>query len=526
MRLMYAVPLAVAGGLLLDLASPEVSFWPASVFGAMCILAALWGQRVRVGVLVGAVGGAAFWGPHVFWLTLYLGPVPWLGLLGAMVFWFTLFGGAVAFVTTMLPAVRLPWPNRPGARRLTGVILQALAVAGLWVLREQLQGSVPYGGFAWGRLAHMQADGPLVESVSWVGFAGLTGLIAFAAAIPVAAVRSGSSAAGVRGLAVAGPVVIVGVLAAIPAFVLPQTDTVTVAAVQGNSKSGIFDDRDSGDVLRDHISATEEMLDAAEEAEVSLDVIVWPENSGELDLRSNVPASRQIAQLSKRADAPIVLGTVIAENGEYTNSSLVWGPQGEEPGRYDKRYPVPFAEYMPHRPFYRALAPDLVDLVQLEYEHGEISPVVGVDTAAGLVQAGLAICFDIIFDQHAVALVDDGAQVIFAQTNNADFGRTDESAQQLAIAKLRGIETGRALVNISTVGTSAIIAPDGRTIASLPTHTADSMVAAVPLVEGRTPALMLGTSIAALWCTVGVLALSVSAAARFTPRFRGARAGS
>ena len=36
----------------------------------------------------------------------------------------------------------------------------------------------------------------------------------------------------------------------------------------------------------------------------------------------------------------------------------------------------------------------------------------------------------------------EGAQLDVRQTNNADFGRTDESVQQLAIARIRAIETG------------------------------------------------------------------------------------
>src|SRR3712207_7837921 len=38
---------------------------------------------------------------------------------------------------------------------------------------------------------------------------------------------------------------------------------------------------------------------------------------------------------------------------------------------------------------------------------------------------------------------------------------TDESVQQLAMSRLRAVETGRAVVHISTVGVSALISPDG-----------------------------------------------------------------
>src|SRR5690606_18342953 len=85
----------------------------------------------------------------------------------------------------------------------------------------------------------------------------------------------------------------------------------------------------------------------------------------------------------------------------------------------------------------------------------------------------------------------DDASIILAPTNNADFGRTDESAQQLAIARLRAIETHRTVVNISTVGTSAIIAPDGSTIDQLPVFEPGFMLESVPLSDTVTPATAL-----------------------------------
>ena len=69
---------------------------------------------------------------------------------------------------------------------------------------------------------------------------------------------------------------------------------------------------------------------------------------------------------------------------------------------------------------------------------------------------------------------------------------------------LRAIETGRALVNISTVGTSAVVMPDGSDLARLDTFTADAMVTEVPLVRGETPALRLGAFLAGIWITFAV----------------------
>lgn len=514
--LWVAVVLAAAGGLLLDAATPSLAWWWAVFPGVAAILVALWQQKSWRGALIGAVAGAAFWMPHISWLTLYLGPVPWLGLCGLMILWFALFGFCAAMATRGL--VRIAWLS---ARPLGLASAQALSVAGLWVVREQVQGAMPYGGFAWGRLVHTQADGPLAQAVSWVGFAGLSGLVALVCAFPVAVYVARCAGEGsMRGLlrdpaplvAAGASFALLMLLAVVPAAPLESRGSLRVAAVQGNSKSAIFDDRESGAVLRDHITATETLLDGLEADGASVDVIVWPENSAEFNFPDNRIGSFQVKKLAERANAPIVVGSILPNSdGSYTNSSLVWGPDGQEPGRYDKNFPVPFAEYMPNRDFFHALAPDLVDLVQLEYTPGQRSPVIDLKATAGTVRAGLAICFDIVFDQQAVQLVDDKAEVIFAQTNNADFGRTDENAQQLAIARMRAIETGRALVNISTVGTSAVVAPDGSDLDRLTPFTADAMVAEVPLVRGETPALRFGAVIVALWVMLGVVGVCAGA---------------
>jgi apolipoprotein N-acyltransferase len=108
------------------------------------------------------------------------------------------------------------------------------------------------------------------------------------------------------------------------------------------------------------------------------------------------------------------------------------------------------------------------------------------------VPVGISICFDITDDTQIYQMMDGGAEVIFAQTNNADFGKTSENLQQLEIARLRAIETARSVVNISTVGTSQIISPTGETIESIPAFEPGELVSAVPLSTTVTPSMMVG----------------------------------
>ena len=518
-----ALPLAAIGGYLLDVATPGIEWWPAAILGASLIMLAVWQQPALRGLIVGLLAGAAFWFPHISWLTLYLGPIPWLALGTVMMLWFGLFGLGAALATKGIAHLRIP--------PLFLVAVQAMTVTGLWVIREQVQSTWPYGGFAWGRLAHTQARGPLAETVAWVGFTGLTALIALACACAVGLffIATGPREIHVRRrgmvFSLAGVIAVLLAASAVPIPVLPETGSLRVAAVQGNSKSGIFDDRDSGDVLSDHLKVTERLVEDLESTGERVDIIVWPENSAEFDFPRRGFERPQLSRLSRLADAPIVIGSVLPRDGGiYTNSTLVWGPDGEvqdgagETLQYDKRYPVPFAEYMPHRSFYHALVPDLVDLVQLEYAAGTLPAAFDVPLRTGNVAAGLAICFDIIFDGQSTAMINDGAEVILAQTNNADFGRTDESAQQLQIAHLRAIETGRSLVNISTVGTSAIVHSDGSEVDRLEPFTADYMVAEVPLYDGKTPALLYGSLITAFWIMIGLAGVGLAVLVQWARR--------
>src|SRR5690606_9244840 len=126
------------------------------------------------------------------------------------------------------------------------------------------------------------------------------------------------------------------------------------------------------------------------------------------------------------------------------NSLLLWQPGEASVQQYDKVHPVPFAEYLPDRDFWYPLAPSLFDLVPRDYSFGERPNVFDIDLANGdQLAAGLAICFDIVADALFHQMIDGGAEIILAPTINADFGHSDESVQQLAIARLRAIEYGR-----------------------------------------------------------------------------------
>jgi apolipoprotein N-acyltransferase len=466
-----ALLLAAGAGAILDGGFPDRSWWFLTPIGVILMLLALLGRSAWTGLAVGLVGGLSFWLIHISWLTLYLGPVPWLALAGLQSIFFAVGLALIAVVLNIGPRI---WPSVIGR---VGVL--PVLVAGLWTAREAISAVWPYGGFAWGRVAISQSEGPFASLVAWAGMSGLSFLLVWLSALVLQLWRERDLFIPVRAsIAVAA----VAVLLAFPAWPTVQSGTSRIAAVQGASDAGLFAQNAPGQILSDHASATMPLVGE------DVDFVVWPENGIDVDPLRSEESARVADYISRSMDAPLIAGTITERSGKYYNTSLLWKAGEGAVDMYDKVHPVPFAEYMPDREFWRPFAPDLIDLVSRDYEIGTRDNVFDID---GIV-AGIAICFDIADDQLVLEMIDDKAEIILAQTNNADFGRTDESVQQLAIARLRAIEAGRTVVNISTVGTSAIITPDGATLDSLPTWEPGSMVQTVPLSDTITPAMTVG----------------------------------
>ena len=483
--LWVAILAAIAGGLVYDLGFPGANVWPLAFVGIALALVSLIGRSAWSAFHVGLVFGLAFYLQQVSFTSLYLGPVPWIAL--SVLESLFVAGGAV------LIALAYRWLPMVSPSRWVRLVALPLLVAGLWCVREAATGSIPYGGFPWGRAALSQAESPFADVVSWIGSTGL----GFVMVALVAGVIEWVRMRGWEDLRSAIPVVALAIVAVVvPAWPTTPVGELRVASVQGNGPAGYFDERGPGDVLAAQLDATEPILD-----EAGIDVLLWPEGGSDIDPTRSESAARIFDSLGSELDAPIVLNTVTVSDDSFFNTSLLWRAGEGVVDTYEKRNPVPFGEYIPDRWFYEALAPDLIGLIQRGYSPGTTAPVFDLGDAV----TGLAICFDVIYDALIWEAVGDGAQLFMFQTNNADFRGTDENQQQLSIARLRAIETGRSVVNISTVGTSQVIDPTGRTIDALPAYEPGAMVTEVELREGATPSVVLGSAVP-LTIVLGALA--------------------
>ncbi len=231
---------------------------------------------------------------------------------------------------------------------------------------------------------------------------------------------------------------------------------------------------------------------ADEQPGAAVDLVLWPENSSDIDPRTDAETAAAVTEAARAFDAPLLLGTndYSPADGRY-NTSLVWLPSGQAlPGaEYHKQQPAAFAEYIPIRSIARRFSAD-VDRVSVDVLPGEGPARIDIPIASldRDVTVGPIICFEVAYDWVPRQAVRNGAEFLAVQTNNATFGATPESTQQLAMSRLRAIETGRTTFQVSTVGVSAVISPTGRILNETELFTRDAGIATVPLRTTLTPA--------------------------------------
>jgi apolipoprotein N-acyltransferase len=485
-----AVLLSAASGPVMDAGFPDLSWWPLTFVGIGVFLVSLRGRRPRGAFLVGFVGGLTYYLIQISWAALFLGPIP----LSALATLESLFvGGGVVLISIAYRVVPQIWTSPLGRLGFLPTV-----VAGLWTLREGAASVWPYGGFSWARVAESQSRSPFSSLFSWIGISGVSFVMVFLVALALETVLVVSVPALTRGVLVVGATALIVL---VPAYPILLKGTTTVAAVQGAGPAGYFDRHNYGDLLAAQYKATVPLF-----GRKGIDMVIWPEGASDIDpvAADQAPdedvAAIEFDDISKRLSAPLLAGTIQQRGSKFYNTSLLWEAGKGAIDHYDKKHPVPFGEYVPNRAVWRTFAPALIDLIGRDYTPGTTNTVFDVN---GVI-AGIDICFDITDDTVMRDSIRSGAQILIAQTNNADFGHTDESIQQLEIARIRAMELGRTLVNDSTVGTTAIVLPDGSTVSQLPTFKAGYLVATVPLSTTITPATWLGEPIEQLVSLIGL----------------------
>ena len=472
--------LALASGLSLWLAFPTYDLWWMAYVGVAGLALATVGVGPGRGALLGLVAGLAYFVPLLSWTGIFVGALPWLALAVLQ----TLYIVGIGLVLGFLQRDRV----RP------------LVVALAWVVSELVRATTPFGGFPWGRLAYSQADAPTLGVVSLLGAPGLTFVVALVGALAARGIQLLVSRPRPTGIPPwRAPVALAGALVLLlgPLAVPRPTDgePVQVLGIQGNVPEMTLEfNAQRRAVLDNHAQTTLAAAERIEAGEIPApDLVLWPENSSDIDPLRNQDAAEVIAEAVDAVGVPLIVGAVLRGPEEYvSNASLLYLPGGGVVDRYVKQRPVPFAEYIPYRDFFRMFS-DKVDLVRTDFYPGSEPGVLPVPLAdGGELLLGVAICFEVVVDDLMRENVLLGAEVLFVPTNNATFGFTDESEQQLAVSRVKAVELGRSVVHVSTVGVSGMVQPDGQVVGKTELFTRDIVSGEVPRRTDLTLAAHLG----------------------------------
>ncbi|AKP08679.2 Apolipoprotein N-acyltransferase [Corynebacterium pseudotuberculosis] len=423
----------------------------------------------------------------IYSITLFLLLLPWIGeFVGAMPYialstFLSLYSIPLGIVGVRILRHRLGWVWFPF----------------VFVAVEWARSNFPFGGFAWVRIAWGQIDGPLAGVAPWGGPALVSLLTALVGAalwqcVTHAAYRRQAASVMVTVLLVAG-------VATLTNGQAEDQGTVKVAAVQGNvPRLGLDFNAQRRAVLANHVRETEKIPEQP-------DLVIWPENSSDVSPFSDQQAKQLVSQAVAHAQAPILVGTITKDNVGHRNSMVVFDPRSGVGETHNKKYLQPFGEYMPWRDFFRKLSP-LVDLAG-DFKPGNGNGVVHMTaaTTGKNIAVGIATCYEVAFDKAGRDAVTAGAQILTTPTNNATFGFTDMTYQQLAMSRMRAIELDRAVVVAATSGVSALIKPDGSVISQTKIFQSATLEDTLPLHDTLTFSARYGTYIEYALVIIGTM---------------------
>ncbi|MCL9762076.1 apolipoprotein N-acyltransferase [Frankia sp. AiPa1] len=481
---------ALTGGLLLYLATPPVGAWPLAPLAVTLLTLTVRGRRLRASYTLGLLFGLGFFLPLLRFVS-FVGADAWIVLALA----------EAAILALTAPATTLAW-RLPAPWLWTGAV---------WVADEALRDRAPFGGFPWGRLAFTQSATPLTPLIALGGAPLLTATVATLGGLltltaltlrptltphihtllhrPPPTTTSPGRRTTARQLTppLLGALTLTLIGQAVPLPTTAEHGTRTIAAIQGNvpADGGIHALGRASQVTTNHLTETRRLAaDIAAGHTRQPDLVLWPENSSDLDPLQNPTVAAALRDAARTARAPLLVGAVLdgPGPGHVRNAGMIWTADGYTGHMYVKRHPVPFAEYLPGRALLTTLIHRFADEMPSDFVHGT---TIGTLPAAGTT-IGDVICFEVAYDSLVRDTVNHGAELLVIQTNNASFGRHGESQQQLAMSRLRAIEHARATIQVSTSGQSALIAPNGTILAESGLYQPAALSATLPLRTSRT----------------------------------------
>ncbi|MEY4346629.1 MAG: hypothetical protein RJA68_132 [Actinomycetota bacterium] len=424
--------LSALSGLLLSAAfEPIALWWLAPIAIALEMYALSRSERRFLSVLAFAL---TFNLVLLHWTSIYVGSLPWI----------ILATGLTLFYLPLIAVKRL------------GISCFPL----IFIVLEEIRSHFPFQGFGWARIAYSQADAPYAKIAAYGGAVALSAIT-----VLIGLFLFYLSQKQLR-ISILLPILIVF----FPINV-QMNQSIQALMIQGNvPKLGLDFNSRATEVFFNHVKETEIAL----KENRNIDVILWPENSVDVDPFRNP----EVFETLNTFTVPLILGAIVNRDKEVLNTSILWTK--EKQNVYVKQHLTPFGEYIPLRALASKISP-LVDDVR-DFSPGNESTIFTINGA----KIAPVICYELLDDQ-ILETAAKSSNLLAVQTNSATFGDSAESAQQLQITRIRAIEHSRNILSVSTTGYSAVIDYNGKVIQKSDMGTAEHLYAQVGLISSTSP---------------------------------------
>ncbi|MBP3222863.1 MAG: apolipoprotein N-acyltransferase, partial [Actinomycetaceae bacterium] len=350
------------------------------------------------------------------------------------------------------------------------------AASVVWVGGEIVRSTVPLGGLSWGIIAFSQNSSPLIRLAPW----GSTWLVAFftiyvALLVEYACSRGTHYYLSSRFFSLFLASLLTLIISFLPMY-RHSEGSIRAAFIQGS----IAHDEESNDWTYRSLDVTTNIEHVALSLQdTDVDIVVLPESTSDIDIRTNDEARKHIENIYNHFHAPILLGTQSFSKEHRTNDYLVWN-NGVISDVYSKKHPVPFGEYVPYEEKLTSWFPVLKN-VGINMVSGNKDAYVDIRLHERNLRVATPICFEVGYGDIVADAVTKNADLIIVPTNNASFGYSFESEQQFDMSHFRAIEHGKTTLQISTVGVSGVIAAGGQVMEKTKLWEPDARIVELPL---------------------------------------------
>jgi len=434
--------------ILLSGALLSLSFYGPGFLAWFCLvpyLIVIYHSSLKQNVFFSFLFGIIYFVGVTYWFTAY-SFVFWLPILGYLTIFPILIGIIFYFVYSK---IKLP-------------VLRIILISAVWLAIEFFRNRT-FLAFPWGVLAYSQHDYlPIMQMTKITGIYGVSLLIIlFNCALAETIITFVKiKRINFKYILAIGSLIVVVIIAGFINISVYKKDfdekdykEINTAMVQTNITFDKKFKKDSGVLIPNSYDTKNYFKEDTE-------LVVFPESVIWGPLEQNKTFNEWTVKTIEKENLYLIMGQILWDDKEnYYNSVVLYSPDSEIIGRYNKIHPLPCGEYMPYPNILGFLS--FLDVAKL---HITPSREFSMIDYPGKGELGINICFESTLPVISRTFRHDGAEAIFVFTDDAGFDHSIASWHHVIFSRVRAIENSCYVVHSSNMGISAVINPIGEIV--------------------------------------------------------------